>query len=155
VTLSNDPWINYRKQNGEFRKWLHVWCYKGNPAHHENNDVLWYPWAPLPWVLPADQPLNGETLTAMFHMGVTARWPAEWPRFDPDLFFMRKYPIYGMILPTSSEGALLAHLRKVELQSLDHNDFMHRMNRRYVLFPQLKERVNANSRSAKDRIPFV
>jgi hypothetical protein len=152
-----DPWIDYRKENGEFRRWLHVWSYGGDPGTTHDGPQLWYPWAPLPWVLPADQPLNGETLTAMKHMGVTARWPAEWPRFDPDLLFLRKYPIYGMILPTSSEGALLAHLRKLQLQSADHADYMQRLNRRYVLFPKLKlkERVNENSRSAKDRIPFV
>jgi hypothetical protein len=150
VTLSNDPWIDFRKETGEFRKWLHVFSYHGVGSYDEE-PYLHYPWAPLPWVIR--EPLSGEILSAMYGIGLTARWPAEWPRFNPTQLIARQLPIYGMILPTVSEGALLAHLRKLQLQSASHAEYMQRLNRRYVLFP--KEKVNENSRSAKDRIPFV
>lgn len=154
VTLSNDPWIDYRKENGEFRRWLHVWSYSGSPARYcEQEPHLYYPWAPLPWVIR--EPLSGEILLAMHGLSMTARWPAEWPRFAPHLMHTGQLPIYGMILPTVSEGALLAHLHKLQLQSASNAEYMAKLNRRYVLFPKPKERVNENSRSTKDRVPFV
>lgn len=149
-------WKDFRKENGEFRKWLHVWSYSGRDQFltNDHHNVLHYPWAPLPWVIR--EPLSGEILRAMYGIGLTARWPAEWPRFNPTTLVERHLPIYGMVLPTVSEGALLAHLRKLQLQSADNSEYMQRLNRRYVLFPKpLKEKMNANSRSAKDRIPFV
>lgn len=155
MILSNDPWVDFRKENGEFRKWLHVWSYKGNPDifAYECEPHLWYPWAPLPWVIR--EPLSGEILLAMHGIGMTARWPGEWPRFHPHLMHTRNLPVYGMVLPTVSDGALLTHLRKLQLQSATHSEYMERLNRRYVLFPKPKEKLNAHSRSSKDRIPFV
>ncbi len=113
-----------------------------------------YPWAPLPWVLPADQPLSGEMLIAMYNMGVTARWPAEWPRFLPPEKAGYRTPIYGLITDQMGDAKLMQHLRKVSSQCLGHNDFMQKMSR-YVLFPKPKEKMNANSRSTKDRVPFI
>lgn len=155
MTLSNDPWIDFRKENGEFRKWLHVWSYHGSPnlGAYDQEPQLYYPWAPLPWVIR--EPLSGDILFAMYSLGMTARWPAEWPRFNPRIIPARQLPIYAMILPTVSESALLAHLRKLQLQSASHSEYMQRLNRRYVLFSKPKEKLNAHSRSSKDRIPLV
>jgi hypothetical protein len=114
---------------------------------------LHFPWAPLPWVIR--ELLSGELLRAMHGLGMTARWPGEWPRFDLSSISHGHYPIYGMVLPHPGDQILLKHLRSVERQCMSNQEYMERMNRRYVLFPKPKELVNANSRSTKDRIPFV
>ncbi len=80
---STDPWLDFRKNTGEFRKWLHVWSYTGGSPRPLYDEEFHYhcPWAPLPWVIR--EPPSGEILLAMRGIGMTARWPGEWPRFDP------------------------------------------------------------------------
>lgn len=146
-----DPWEQYRKRTGEFRRWLHVWRYTDSFAIRDGR-MMRYLWAPLPWVLPAEQPLNGESLIAMYNLGVTARWPAEWPRFCPPSDAM--LPVYGMVTNTNHDIPLLKHLSAVEAQCLTHKDFMKKMDR-YILFNTQQESSNANSRSAKDRRSFI
>jgi hypothetical protein len=132
-TSANDPWAAYKNKRGEFKRWLRTWVYTG-----DNQRGFWSPFGPLPWVLPADQPLSGEALTAMFHVGVTARWPGEWKHFDPDLLWMRKNTCYGIILNGSSVSALSAHVQTIRRQCLNQEEF-DQILRKYILFPKRKE----------------
>lgn len=148
---SNDPWSEFRKDNGEFRKWLHIWSYTG--AYMGTDPSLHFPYPALPWVIR--EPLSGDLLMAMQNLGMIERWPGEWPRFDFRYIQRKHLPVYAMVLPTASIGHVVRHLRKVELQCASHAEYMERLNRRYVLFPKPKENVNESSRSTKDRFPLI
>ncbi len=133
-----DQWADFRTNNGEFRQWLHVWGYI-------NLKDRMQPWAPLPWVSKA--PLSGEMLTAMYHIGMTKRWPGDWSRWNPSLtkpgsFKRWSGHVYGIILPRHNDMCLRQHLVSLNRQCVSDTDFKVRI-RRYILFKQ--ERVNADT----------
>lgn len=144
-----DPWAKYRLPNGEFKFWLHVWSYDKKGERIE-------PWIPLPWVLDTNP--DGDTLLAMYNLGVTARWPTQWPAWSKNIIdpvwnmSAGGGPIYGKIFPNHRPLALDTFLTAMRHRCLTKIDF-EVMLETLILFPRRK--VNANSRSTKDRAKTV
>ena len=128
-------WGEFRNDKGEFRQWLQVWAYIN--LHDRRT-----PWAPLPWV--CKEAPSGEFMEAMYHVGLTKRWPGQWPRWRPVLLNRGALPIYGIILPRHTDAALAQHLVSLRRQCVSDADFKVRL-RRYILSKQ--EMTDANTRS--------
>ena len=122
-------WGEFRNDNGEFRQWLHVWAFMN--LHDKR-----IPWVPLPWV--CKEAPSAAFIEAMYHVGLTKRWPGEWSRWRPELLHRGVHedwnpPIYGIILPRHTNAALAQHLVSLRRQCVSDTDFKVRL-RRYILF---------------------
>ena len=87
----------FRHPNGVFKHWLHTWRYSRLQGLNSAFPVTQYTeyWAPLPW-LWHEEP-DGETLTAMYHIGYLKLCPGAWPTWTPAA--RGPYTVYGKLLP--------------------------------------------------------
>jgi hypothetical protein len=115
----------------------------------------------LPWL--TDELPNGELLVAMYNVGMLARWPGSWPQWSPvegvteffsDPAVQRTTPIYCVVTEHFNDAPVVEWLDRIDRQCATKQEFLDKLNR-FVLFPKPKERVNENSRSAKDRRSLI
>jgi hypothetical protein len=143
TSKKDDPWKEWRNNNGEFRYWFHSWGYDAKTG------VTLPFWPCLPWV--CHEPLSAEFLTAMYHMGVLKTWPGDWKRWVPPLqsgyWNMPNSPVYGVVLNRGVPGALRHYLRTIENKYATREEFLARVIKLHMLFT--KETMNANTRSSE------
>ncbi len=103
-------WREYRHDNGQFKKWLHLWQIR---EHRNQIATLSEYTAPLPWVW--DEPLDGEMILARKVVGMLNHYPGGWPNFEKPEHF----PLYGVVLCTHSRESFHEWFRTTKPKSAD------------------------------------
>jgi hypothetical protein len=124
-----DLWKQFRKPNGDFEQWLHVWRMPNHESGYKR--YFQYVTTPKPW-LWAERP-DGETLLAYYNLGMLKNAPQPWPKWHP-MEMRGDTPVYCALLSGVSNACLQQYMGKLRSQVASEIDLMALLDKHYRLF---------------------
>jgi hypothetical protein len=136
IVTSPDPWAAYRKPNGEFDRWLHLFHIKnriGGELDPRRNTVMNPACSPAPWLF--DGRPDYDLIRATHQIGALKHYPHPWPALGVWLVTARTMPIYWAVLPRFHEEALRLHLDTLRAQCVTDVDYCQLLDSKFRFNP--------------------
>lgn len=128
----DDPWLGYRLPNGEFKLWLHTWCY----VTDARGVLMGAPWSPLPWVF--EVPPDGAFISALYGTGYTKKMPGEWRHFQPpssrEQSGWLNGKVYGAVFNSFNPKMVPMYLAELRKQFVTQQDFYACLGNRHAIY---------------------